>query len=118
MPVIISACSLSTTHASPHRMGLADRVRCAGFLVVLSRQVSAVRTPAAMIKAFQTFDEDLKGYVTTAEFRGIMGRIGACDGRGRRRCAFRHYPTLPPPCLRSLSAAQVTTHWRPWWSTR
>jgi len=39
--------------------------------------MSGVKKPEAMITAFRVFDPDYKGYVTVAEFRKIMGRLGA-----------------------------------------
>lgn len=35
-----------------------------------------MRTPSAIVRAFQQFDPDLKGFVTTAEFRKIMSEYG------------------------------------------
>jgi Ca2+-binding EF-hand superfamily protein len=48
----------------------------AGFLVIVARQLTAVQTPDAMIRSFEIFDADLKGYVTTGEFRSIMSKLG------------------------------------------
>ncbi|RYG43961.1 hypothetical protein EON67_12295 [archaeon] len=51
------------------------RVR-ADFLVVLARVINAIRSPEAMISAFEVFDPDRKGYVTVAQFRQIMEKLG------------------------------------------
>jgi len=42
----------------------------------VSRQATAVRSREGVIKLFEVFDPEFRGYVTTGEFRAIMGKLG------------------------------------------
>ena len=46
------------------------------FLMVVSRKMAEVESPAACVGAFKVFDKDNNGFVTVAEFRHIMTNIG------------------------------------------
>lgn len=57
--------------------GSGGRIDYMAFLAIVARQTSAIKKPEAQINAFRLFDPDRKGYVTVAEFRKIVGRMGS-----------------------------------------
>lgn len=67
-----------------------------GFLVCVAKQTAAIKSREAMIKAFRVFDPDRKGYVTTAEFRGLMGKLGTTIHVDTHGHGFKPSPTMRP----------------------
>ena len=55
---------------------VAGKMPLEGFLKAYRSHTSDVKRPEAMIQAFQIFDPDNRGYLSSSDFRIVMGRTG------------------------------------------